>query len=134
VYCFDTDVLSSVLKREPSLEVIRRMAVVPSDAQFTTSITLAELLYGAARLGSATLAMRIRNLIVGAITVLPFDVDAAEAYGTLRAGLGSEGRRLDEPDLRIAAIAVARNLTLVSGNVRHFARVPNLTIENWLRP
>jgi hypothetical protein len=37
-----------------------------------------------------------------------------------------------EPDLRIASIAVLHGLTLVTGNVRHFAHVPGLTIENWL--
>jgi tRNA(fMet)-specific endonuclease VapC len=53
-------------------------------------------------------------------------------YGRLRAQLEREGRRIGEPDLRIAAIALARDLTLVTGNVRHFQRVPDLRIENWL--
>ncbi len=39
---------------------------------------------------------------------------------------------LAEPDLRFAAIALATGLTLVTGNVRHFELVPNLSIENWL--
>jgi tRNA(fMet)-specific endonuclease VapC len=43
-----------------------------------------------------------------------------------------EGQRLDEPDLRIASIAVSRGLTVVTGNVRHFSRVPGLAVENWL--
>ena len=133
-YCFDTDVLSALLRREPSLEVIRRVAAVPAQAQFTTSITLGELLYGAAKRGSAALAERVRNLISGALTVLPFDAVAAEAYGAERARLESEGRRLAEPDLRIAAIALTRGLTLVTGNVRHFSRVPGLQVEDWLRP
>ena len=133
MYCFDTDVLSSILRREPSVDVIRRIALVPTGAQFTTSITLGELVYGALRRKSPPLAARIRDLVGGAITVLPFDADAAQTYGALRAELESEGRRLDEPDLRIAAIALARNLTLVTGNVRHFARVPDLIVENWLR-
>jgi predicted nucleic acid-binding protein len=37
-----------------------------------------------------------------------------------------------EADLRIASIALAGTLTLVTGNVRHFERVPDLPIENWL--
>lgn len=65
--------------------------------------------------------------------ILPFDERAAEAYGPLRAGLEAEGRRLDEPDLRIASIALSQRLTVVSGNVRHFGRVPDLAVENWLR-
>jgi predicted nucleic acid-binding protein len=42
------------------------------------------------------------------------------------------GRRVAEPDLRSAAIALARDATLVTGNVRHFAHVPDLPNENWL--
>lgn len=34
--------------------------------------------------------------------------------------------------MRIASIALSHDLTLVTGNVRHFDRVPDLTIENWL--
>ena len=66
------------------------------------------------------------------MTVLPFDPRAAEAYGRLRAELEREGRRLGEPDLRIASIALSRGVTLVTGNVRHFARVPGLVVEDWL--
>lgn len=131
-YCFDTDVLSSVLRRDPPLGLIRRLATVPPEGQVTTAITVGELLYGAARRGSPSLAGRVRELISAAVEILPFDAEAAEVYGPLRSRLESEGRRLDEPDLRIASIALANGLTLVSGNVRHFGRVPGLALENWL--
>lgn len=132
MYCFDTDVLSAVLRREPPLRLIRRLARLPEEDQFTTSITLGELLYGASKRGSPELTGRIRTLVSGAAAVLAFDATAAEVYGPLRAELESEGRRLDEPDLRIASIALSRDLTLVTGNVRHFSRVPGLRVENWL--
>jgi predicted nucleic acid-binding protein len=131
-YCFDTDTLSAVIRRDPPLSLIRRLAVLPPDAQFTTAITLGELLYGVARRGSAELSKRVRQLVAGAVLVLPFERSAAETYGTLRAELESAGTRLAEPDLRIASIVIATGLTLVSGNVRHFGRVPGLQFENWL--
>ncbi len=131
--CFDTDVLSAVMKRDPPLALIRRVARVPREQQFTTSITLGELLYGAAKHGSPRLREQVRELVVQALQILPFDEPAAEVYGGLRALLESEGRRLSEPDLRIASIALANDLTLVTGNVRHFARVPDLLVENWLK-
>lgn len=132
MYCFDTDTLSAVLKRDPPLGLIRRLAQVAPALQFTTTITLGELLYGAAKRGSPKLTTRVREVIALATTVLPFDERAAEVYGPLRAELEREGRRLDEPDLRIASIALSRDLTVVTGNVRHFGRVPNLAVENWL--
>jgi tRNA(fMet)-specific endonuclease VapC len=132
VYCFDTDIFSAVLRRDPPLQLIRRIAQVRPEEQFTTSITLAELLYGVSKRGSPELAGRVRDLIAEAAGVLPFDVAAAEVYGPLRASLELQGRRLDEPDLRIASIALSRQLTLITGNVRHFSRVPDLRLENWL--
>ncbi len=36
------------------------------------------------------------------------------------------------PTCSIASIALSRGLTVVTGNVRHFARVPDLAVENWL--
>jgi len=132
MYCFDTDTLSAVIRRDPPLGLIRRLAQLPAAVQFTTTITLGELLYGATRKGSPKLTARVRDVVAIASTVLPFDDRAAETYGPLRAQLESAGRRLDEPDLRIASIALSRSLTVVTGNVRHFARVPGLAVENWL--
>ncbi|MGI8623231.1 MAG: PIN domain-containing protein [Solirubrobacteraceae bacterium] len=132
MYCLDTDVLSAVMKRQPPLHLIRRLARTPSTDQCTTAITLGELVYGVARRGSPVLAERVRGLIASASPILPFDEPAAEHYGRLRASLEHAGRRLAEPDLRIAAIVLSRDATLVTGNIRHFARVSDLRIENWL--
>jgi tRNA(fMet)-specific endonuclease VapC len=132
MYCFDTDVLSAVLRREPPLALLRRLAQVPPIEQATTTITLGELLYGAARRGSERLLERVREVLTMAAVILPFDAEAAELYGPLRADLERQGKRLDEPDLRIASIALSRDLTLVTGNVGHFMRVPGLAVENWL--
>jgi tRNA(fMet)-specific endonuclease VapC len=132
LFCFDTDILSAVMRRDPPLHLIRRLAEVPPQQQFTTAITVGEMLYGAARRGDPRLERRVRDVILRAQAVLPFDAPAAEVYGPLRAALEREGRPLAEPDLRIASTALSRDLTLVSGNVRHFARVPGLRLENWL--
>jgi tRNA(fMet)-specific endonuclease VapC len=134
VYCFDTDVLSATIRREPDLQLIRRLAQIPPPEQFTTAITMGELLYGVSRRNSAELHKQVQRLLAGALTVLPFDESAAAVYGPLRAQLESAGKRIDEPDLRIASISLAHDLTLVTGNTRHFDRVPNLTAENWLHP
>src|SRR6266508_1018189 len=121
MYCFDTDVMSSAVRRDPPLELIRRLSRVSVDDQYTTAITLGELMYGAMKMGSPALLGRVREIMSRATAILPFDEQAAEVYGTLRAQLEENGRPLAEPDLRIAAIVLSRDRTLVTGNVRHFS-------------
>jgi predicted nucleic acid-binding protein len=131
-YCLDTDVVSAAIKPAPHLGLIRRAAAVPATEQFVTAITVGELVYGAARRDSASLTQRVEEVLDGGARVVPFDERAARIYGELRAKLEREGQPLAEPDLRIASIAVAHGLVLVTGNVRHFQRVEGLTVENWL--
>ena len=90
------------------------------------------MIYGAEKRGGTALGDRIRGLLHHAVTIVPFDAAAAERYGHLRAELESEGMPLAEPDLRIAAIALCRSLTLVTANTRHFERVNGLNLQNWL--
>ena len=134
MYCFDTDVIAAALLREPPMQLVRRLARTPGDQQCTTAVSMAEIAYAAERNGEREVMERIRELIASATTVLPFDHDAAEVYGTLRARLERVGVRLDEPSLRIAAIALTHDLTLVTANARLYDRVPGLRIENWLEP
>ncbi len=54
-------------------------------------------------------------------------------YGEIRSLLEKQGTPLEHADLQIASIALYRNMTLITGNIRHFKRVPNLKIENWLQ-
>ena len=74
----------------------------------------------------------IEETITGNLAVLPFDEGAARQYGQLRAQLEQQGTPIGDADMRIAAIALANDLTVVTGNVRHFERVPSLVVENWL--
>ena len=134
MYLLDTDILSNLLKRRPSTNLIAKLAVVPQEQQFTTSITMGELLYGAHRIRtqSVQLLARIRELLLRNLPVLPFDRAAADHYGRLKAELERRGTPVDEADLRIGAIALAWGYTVVTGNVRHFQRIPGLAVENWL--
>lgn len=131
-YCFDTDIISATLKPQPPLHLLRRLATVPAHHQFTTAITVGELIFGACRVNHPELTQKIERVVRQAQTVLPFDTAAARTYGSLRATLERDGTPLAEPDLRIASIAVTRSLVLVTRNVRHFQRVPGLDVQNWV--
>jgi predicted nucleic acid-binding protein len=64
-----------------------------------------------------------------AVTVLSYDTTAARVYGQVRALLESAGRPLADADLQIAATALLHDLELVTGNGKHFKRVPGLRIS-----
>ena len=129
---FDTDVLSELMRGRPSPKLVARLERTPVGDQATTAIALGEIAYGARKARKPALYERAIGLLQG-VRVLDFDRPAAESYGALRAQLEGAGLRLADPDLRIAAIVTAHHATLVSGNVRHFARVPGLVVADWLR-
>jgi tRNA(fMet)-specific endonuclease VapC len=131
-YCFDTDVISATIRPRPPMHLVRRLATVAAADQFTTSITVGELIFGARRVGRPELTAHVEQVVRRAQTVLPFDAVAARTFGELKADLERVGTPLAEPDLRIAAIVLTQRLTLVTRNVRHFSRVPGLLVENWI--
>jgi tRNA(fMet)-specific endonuclease VapC len=132
-FLFDTDIISAMMRREPNLYVTRRLASLPAEEQSTSAISYGELLYGALRRNRQDLLTSIR-VITSQMPIRPFDERAAERFADLKSSLERAGTPLDEPDLRIAAIALVNGLTLVTGNERHFRRVPELAVENWLLP
>lgn len=134
MYLLDTDILSNLMKRSPSSALVARVAQVSPAQQFTSSITLGELVYGAHRLRerTATLIQKIEDALLPNLPVLSFDAAAARRYGELRAELERMGTPIGDANMRIAAIALSHDLKVVTGNERHFQRVPKLEIENWL--
>ncbi|MDD9994974.1 MAG: hypothetical protein OXS35_04395 [Dehalococcoidia bacterium] len=93
------------------------------------------MVHGAYRLSEPTnlFLERLDTVLLPNLSVLPFNVAAAHRYGEMGAELERRGTPLGEADLRIGAIALTRGLTVVTGNVRHFQRIPNLSVENWLQ-
>jgi len=133
MYLFDTDLMSRVVKADPPRALVERLSRIPRALQFTTSINAAEVYYGASRTGRRDELVRaFERLVLPRLTVLPFDLESAKVFGRLKAALEGRGRPRSEPDLRIAAIALQHGLTIVTGNVRHFADIPGLAVENWL--
>lgn len=132
-YLFDTDAISEVLKPRPAARYVRWLASIPREEQFTSAVVVGELYKGAFR--SSAVARHLENVekrVLPALTVLSYDASAARVYGLVRAQLESAGRPLADADLQIAATALLHDLELVTGNVKHFRRVPGLRISSAL--
>lgn len=62
------------------------------------------------------------------------DLASARLFGEVKARLATAGQPVADADLFIAAITLSRGATLVTGNRRHYERIPGLVVEDWLRP
>ena len=91
---------------------------------------------GAERSGTAHRAKNLQTLaqLRSRCISLPFDDQAAEAYGRIRAYLTSAGQVIGANDMLIAAIALANSSTMVTHNTAEFIRVPGMFIEDWQVP
>lgn len=141
MYVLDTDHLS-LLARASDMAAGRlrlRMAQLQSEERITTIITFEEQMRGwmshlsrahslQEQVGAYKRLKDFLNLIAQ-FTVLDFDGAAAAQFERLlhlRPRVGSM-------DLKIAAIALTRDATVLSRNLRDFTKVPGLRVEDWTR-
>ena len=121
--CAASDYLRGV---EPVVQRIQKAK--PSDVAIS-AVTVMELRYGATRRQSPKLTASVEAFLNG-ITILPFDAEAAERAGVLRATMEAKGHGIALADCQIAATALAFGLTLISGD-GDLKRVPGLKVINW---
>lgn len=95
------------------------------------SVVKAELFYGAAKSAKPEKNLDKINHFVARFVSLPFDDQAAEAYGPIRTRLERMGALIGPSDLLIAAIGVSNAITIVTHNTREFSRVDGLKLEDW---
>ena len=133
MYIFDTDIYTNVMRKIPSEKLLNRLKMVPRRDQFTTTITIAEVYYGLMKASNRTRLLKLfESVLLPRVTILPFAFSAAKKYGEIRSFLEKQGAPLAHADLQIASIALSMNMTLITGNLKHFQRIPQLTVENWL--
>ena len=132
-YLFDTDAISELLRPRPLRPYVEWLKTIPRDAQFASAVTIGELFKGAFR--SAAKERHLVNIeerVLAAVTILPFDLSTARVFGMIRAALEASGTILPDADLQIAATAIYHDLELVTGNIRHFRRIPDLRLNHIL--
>lgn len=129
-YLLDTNIVIYTIKRRPP-QVAARFAELRADELCLSSISLSELMFGAAKNQQTEKSLQAIVAISETLEVLPYDQAAASVYGRLRAELERQGRPIGALDTLIAAHALALDATLVTHNVAEFSRVPGLRVEDW---
>ncbi len=125
----DTNTCVGFLKGHPN--IVERLGQHHHGEVRLSSVVKAELYYGA--WASAQTAKNLLSLerFCRPFVSLSFDDLCAGVYGRLRADLRRMGKPIGPNDMLIATTALAHGLTLVTHNVREFAQVPGLKLEDW---
>ena len=129
MYMLDTDISSYVLKTKPEKLAKKFESEVGRIA--VSEIVLAELRFGADN--HQNRAQEIHELIedfIARLEIIPWA--ASLEYGKIRAYLKHNGTPIGNLDTLIAAHALNQDAIMITKNTKHFGKVPNLRIENWL--
>jgi tRNA(fMet)-specific endonuclease VapC len=134
----DTNHFSELVRDSPRVAVLQRNFAERKADVFVTVITAQESFEGWFALinrqkavldQTKAYAQFLRSIeTVVKFTILPFDPDSARIFERLR----SDGIRIGSMDLKIAAICLAHDATLLTRNRVDFDKVPGLRVENWL--
>jgi tRNA(fMet)-specific endonuclease VapC len=127
----DTNVCIYLIRARPP-EVLRRFEEYEVGEICVSSVTAAELHFGVRKSRRPAQNERALEQFLLPLEVAAFGREAAAAYGHIRSALDERGTPIGPLDTLIAAHAVSLDLTLVTNNVREFARVPSLKLDNWV--
>jgi len=129
-YMLDTNICIYVIKRRPIevLETFNKFA----GTLCISAITYAELCHGVEKSALPEHNRRQVEDFVSRLEILPYGDKAAAHYSEIRADLERQSKPIDVNDLHIAAHARSEGMVIVSNNLREFARVAGLRLENWL--
>jgi tRNA(fMet)-specific endonuclease VapC len=127
----DTNICIYIIKQQP-ITVLNRFLEYQIGDIGISSITLSELRYGVAKSTHQEKNSRALDEFIIPLEIIPFDDEAAHAYGNIRAVLEKAGTPIGAMDMLIAAHALSLGIPLVTNNTREFVRIPALTIIDWL--
>ena len=134
----DTNVISEVMQALPSPRVLEWWSQQQAGELFTSTVTMAEILYGIEllsrgkrrdRLLAEAEAMFAQDFVG---RILPFDEDAARTFPEVAAGRRAQGRPIAEFDAQIAAIARSRRAILATRNIADFEGCGVRLVNPWL--
>jgi tRNA(fMet)-specific endonuclease VapC len=135
-YLLDTSIVSSPISKQPNPEVLKHLEKHGHECAIVAPVWH-ELTFGCQRLprGKRREAIEtyLQDVVLASFPVLAYDEDAAHWHGIERARLDGLGKPAPYADGQIAAIAYVNELTLVTANVKDFARFKGVEVENWFR-
>ena len=130
-YLLDTNICIYIIKKKPE-SVFKRLSQIPLGEIGVSSITVAELDYGARKSAIPEKNLSALHQFLLAFEIFNFGFDASVEYGKIRSTLERQGMPIGPLDTLIAAHAKSLNHILVTNNEREFRRIEHLKVENWV--
>ena len=128
-YVLDTDTCIYWLKGNKNIE--KRILKAGMENILISVITQCELFYGAFKSAKRKRNLKVVRDLMRKIKILHTTEEVPLIYGKTKAELERKGQSLDDADLLIASITLANGYILITNNIDHFQRIPDLKIENW---
>jgi len=131
VFLLDTDILIYSLKGIPKvIESFKSHADAP---KAISVISYGELIYGANK--SVHIASNLAKVhrLQEIFPIIDASKAILECFGTLKAQLSQKGVTVADFDLLIGSTAITLGHTLVTNNEKHFSKIPDLKIANWMK-
>jgi len=129
-YLVDTNILIYLMNSK-SLKLQKKFTKRSTDDFCVSSITVAELIYGAKKSKNIKKNLNAAIKILSPFTIIDFTSMDAFEYGDIRADLEIKGKVIGANDLLIAAQARRQNLIVLTANTKKYERVERLNVENW---
>ncbi len=134
-YLIDTDVLSELRRKTPSVGVVTWISQRPPATLYLSVLTLGEIRKGIDGLADEARRMKLLDWLQTDLPafftgrILPVDAQVADRWGRM---VAAAGRPLPAIDSLLAATALAHDLVLVTRNVKDFAGLPVQIINPWI--
>ena len=128
-YLLDTSIVVFLFRGKH--DITSRLNKIGTDACFVSDVTIAELTFGAYHSDRVQWNLSMIDQFVKAVNIVPF-AECINEYARQKDMLIRKGQMIEDFDLLIGCTAVSLGLTMVTDNIKHFSRIENLEIENWV--
>ena len=131
MYLIDTDILIYSLKGVP--QVISNFKLFEDAPKAISVISYGELIYGANKSAKVTSNLAKVHRLQEIFPVIDASKSILDCFGSIKADLSKEGISVADFDLLIGSTAITLGYTLVTNNEKHFSKIPDLKMTNWMK-
>lgn len=128
-YLLDTSIVAFLFRGKYNIG--QHLRELSAEQCCVSDVTVAELIYGAYHSDRVQNNLDMIEQFTKMVTVIPFR-SGIDEYGRQKDRLVKMGMMIEDFDLFIGSTAVANDIVMVTDNVKHFARIEGIEIENWV--